>query len=142
MAASSDPSEGLNSINITPMVDIILVLLVIFMVTTSAINQVESMEVNRPDAATGQTSATDKGQILLTCMSDGAMSVDGAVVTTDAQILAAIAEKKADYPKLQGVISCDERAEVRALVRLLDLLRKSGVSKYAIATEQPQQAQG
>ncbi|MBL4689488.1 MAG: biopolymer transporter ExbD [Nannocystaceae bacterium] len=142
MSASSSPSEGINAINITPMVDIILVLLVIFMVTTSAINQVESMEVNRPDAATGLNSATDKGQILLTCMADGVLSVDGVVVTTDEQILGAIAAKKAEHPKLQGVISCDEDAAVRSLVRLLDLLRQSGVTKYAIATEQPHQAQG
>lgn len=142
MSASSDPSEGLNAINITPMVDIILVLLVIFMVTTTAINKVESMDVNRPDAATGQYNPTEQGQILLTCMADGTLSVDGEVVTTDKEILAAIAVKKAEHPKLQGVISCDESAAVRSLVRLLDLLRASGVRKYAIATEQPQRAQG
>ncbi len=142
MAASSDQSEGLNSINITPMVDIILVLLVIFMVTTSAINRVESMEVNRPDAATGRDTPTGQGQILLTCLADGGMRVDGEVATSDDEILAAIARKKAETSELHGVISCDEEAQVRTLVRLLDVLRKAGVRKYAIATEQPQQAQG
>jgi len=142
MAASSGPSEGLNAINITPMVDIILVLLVIFMVTTTEINQVDSMEVDRPDAATGQATPNDQSQILLTCLADGTTQIDGESVASDAQILAAIADKKARVPALRGVISCDEDAPVRTLVRLLDLVRKSGVRKYAIATEKPQQAEG
>lgn len=142
MAAASNQSEGLTSINITPMVDIILVLLVIFMVTTSAIHQVESMEVNRPDAATGRNTPTDQNQILLTCMTDGTLQVDGDLVSTDEDILAAIARKPAEPSELHGVISCDEEAQIRTLVRLLDVLRKAGVRKYAIATEQPERAQG
>ncbi|MGH1346230.1 MAG: ExbD/TolR family protein [Nannocystales bacterium] len=142
MAAAGGQSEGLTAINITPMVDIMLVLLVIFMVTTSAINEVESLEVNRPDAATGQNTPSGDGQILLTCLADGGTSVDGVVTTSDAAVLAAIAARKAKTPELHGVLSCDEDARVRTLVRLLDLLRKAGVSKYAIATEQPQERQG
>lgn len=142
MAASSEQGEGLTAINITPMVDIMLVLLVIFMVTTTAINEVESLEVNRPDAVTGQNVPTGDGQVLLTCLPDGGSSVDGVVTNSDADVLAAIAAKKAKTPELHGVLSCDEEARVRTLVHLLDLLRTAGVRKYAIATEQPQERQG
>ncbi|MBV1861780.1 MAG: biopolymer transporter ExbD [Nannocystaceae bacterium] len=142
MAASTQSSDGLTSINITPMVDIVLVLLVIFMVTTTAINQSESMAVNRPDAATGEQDTSGSEQILLTCMSDGTLGVNGVPAHSDAEVLAAIEAARKGHPELRGVISCDERAEVRSMVRLLDLLRVSGVRKYAIATEQPTRVEG
>lgn len=143
MAAASDGEGGLTAINITPMVDIMLVLLVIFMVTTSTLSQLDGLDVNRPDAATGAPieAAVDR-EILLTCRPDGTVAVDGAPVTDDAAIQAAIAAKRARNPELSGIIACDEDASVRALVRLLDLLRAAGVHRYAIATESPQGTQG
>lgn len=143
MAANSPGDQGLNSINITPMVDVMLVLLVIFMVTTTAIHRLEGMDVDRPDAASGAAvEHPEDGQVHLTCREDGEVWVDGDPVPDDDAVLAAIKARKEAYPDLQGVLSCDEDADVRTLVHLLDLLRLAGVSKYAIATEQPQEQRG
>ena len=136
-AADLDDGEGINGINVTPLVDIILVLLVIFMVTTTTIQQVEGMEVDKPDAATGQSVENLPKSILLVCHSDGRFVVDGKVMDGDAPIEAAIRDKARQNPDLQGIVQCDEAAKVADMVHLIDLLRANGVKKYAIATEKP-----
>ncbi|MGB1699750.1 MAG: ExbD/TolR family protein [Nannocystaceae bacterium] len=138
MAANElDDGEGINGINVTPLVDIILVLLVIFMVTTTTIQQVEGMEVDKPDAATGQAVQDLPKSILLVCHTDGRFVVDGSVMSDDAAIVDAIRAKAKDNPEIQGIVQCDEGAKVGSMVHLIDLLRANGVKKYAIATEKP-----
>lgn len=141
MAAALDDDDGeITAINVTPLVDIVLVLLIIFMVTTSKITNPEGMKVDKPDAATGQT--LEKTSILLACHADGKIFIDGKELSDDAAITAAIEKKAKKDTELQGVIQCDEKAQVASMVRLLDLLRKAGVKKYAIATEKPQPTKG
>lgn len=144
MAAGTldDDDEGIVGINVTPLVDIILVLLVIFMVTATTIQNVEGMEVDKPDAKTGQTVDDLPKSILLVCHKDGSFLVDGEKMVGDAQIIKAIEAKVAQNPDLQGIISCDEGAKVGAMVHLIDLLRDHDVKKYAIATERPEEDQG
>jgi len=137
-----DDSEGIVGINVTPLVDIILVLLVIFMVTTTTIQNVEGMEVDKPDAKTGQTVDDLPQSILLVCHSDGTILVDGEKMTSDAKIIAAIEKKSDQNPDIQGIVSCDEGAQVGKMVHLIDLLRDHNVKKYAIATERPEEDQG
>ena len=74
--ANLDEDEGINNINVTPLVDVMLVLLIIFMVTTTKIQESEAMAVDKPDASTGQKLETNKHQILLICTKDGTISVD------------------------------------------------------------------
>lgn len=120
------------------MVDIMLVLLVIFMVTTTAIQKIEGMEVDKPDANTGQPISDNKPQqIKLACQSNGTFYVDGTEATSDQQIVDAIKDKLKKDSELQGIIACDEKAPVSALVHLMDLLRENGVKKYGIVTEKP-----
>lgn len=135
--ANLDDGDEITSINITPMVDIILVLLVIFMVTTTTIHQLEGMEVNKPDAATGQQIPKEAEQMILVCRDDGSVLIDGVQTKTDEDIVSAIVAKVKANPKVQSVISCDEQARVKTMVHLIDLLRKNGIKRYAIATEKP-----
>ena len=138
-AAELDDEDGITGINVTPMVDIILVLLVIFMVTTTTINQIEGMQVDKPDAKTGQAVDEQNKSILIVCHEDGRVLVDGEDTPSDADVIAKIKAKKAENPELQGILQCDAAASVEALVHHLDLLREHGVTKYAIATEPPKE---
>jgi biopolymer transport protein ExbD len=131
-----DDDDGeIVGINVTPLVDVVLVLLIIFMVTTSVITNAEGIKVDKPDAATGNT--LEKTTILLVCRTDGTVLVDGNEAADDQAITAAIQKKLADDDQLQGVVQCDQGAQVGEMVRLIDLLRAAGVKKYAIATEKP-----
>lgn len=137
MAGGGDfDDEGeITSINVTPLVDVTLVLLIIFMVTTSIITNPEGLRVDKPEAATGET--VDHASILLICRKDGSTAVDGKEVDSDAEIIDAVENKLVEDRELQGIIQCDTKAEVGRLVHLMDLLRAAGVTKYAIATEKP-----
>ena len=137
MAGGGDfDDEGeITGINVTPLVDITLVLLIIFMVTTSIISNPEGLRVDKPEAATGQSQ--DRASILIVCRKDGTTVVDGKDVTTDDEIVAAIRSALGSDREVQGIVQCDTKAEVGRMVHLIDLLRAGGVTKYAIATEKP-----
>ncbi|HLT39785.1 MAG TPA: biopolymer transporter ExbD, partial [Enhygromyxa sp.] len=79
-AGGLDDDEEITGINITPMVDIILVLLVIFMVTTTTINEIEGMEVDKPDAATGRNVEDLPKSIVLMCRGSEEFAIDGQPV--------------------------------------------------------------
>lgn len=137
-----DEDEEITAINITPMVDIILVLLVIFMVTTTTINEIEGMEVDKPDATSGRNIEDLPQSIVLMCRGSDEYAIDGMPVEgtqaqIDSQIAAAVAARVGQNPDLQGIVQCDTKAQVGAMVHLIDLLRDNGVKKYAIATEKP-----
>jgi biopolymer transport protein ExbD len=134
----TDEDAEITNINVTPLVDITLVLLIIFMVTTAVIANPEGMRVDKPDAATGQQ--LERTSILLVCHEDGRIVVDGKELEDDAQINDAILLKLAEDEELQGIVQCDETAQVGGMVHLIDLLRTAGVKKYAIATEKPEEA--
>jgi biopolymer transport protein ExbD len=152
-AGGLDDDDEITGINITPMVDIMLVLLVIFMVTTTTINKVEGMEVDKPDASSGKNLDELPQSIVLMCSNQpgpdgqGEFAIDGQPVEgTPAQIDQAMAveiqARVSQNPELQGIVQCDTKAQVGSMVHLIDLLRENGVTKYAIATEQPAAIEG
>jgi len=136
-----DDGDEITSINITPMVDIMLVLLVIFMVTTATIQNIEGMQVDKPDAETGTKVGDLPSHILLVCHEDGSIFVDGTQMQDDA-VVRAIKTKVEEDPDVSGIVQCDEAAAVGSMVHLIDLLRDNGVKKYAIATEKPKKEKG
>lgn len=146
-AGGLDDDDEITAINITPMVDIILVLLVIFMVTTTTINEIEGMEVDKPDATSGRNIEELPQSIVLMCRGSNEYAIDGMPVEgtqaqIDAAIAAAVASRVGQNPDLQGIVQCDTKAEVGSMVHLIDLLRDNGVKKYAIATEKPLEPAG
>lgn len=139
-AGPVDEDDEITSINVTPLVDITLVLLIIFMVTTTVIAKQEGLEVAKPEAATGNT--LDNASILLVCKNDGSILVDGEKATSDAAITEAITDKLVEDRELQGIVQCDKEAQVGTMVHLIDLMRDAGVKKYAIATKKPEKSSG
>lgn len=135
-----EEDEEITSINVTPLVDITLVLLIIFMVTTSMITSQEGLGIEKPEAASGST--IEGASILIQCAEDGQVLVDGNEVQTDEEIVEAITDKLVEDRELQGIVQCDQKAQVGKMVHLIDLLRESGVKKYAIATKKPELGEG
>lgn len=132
-AAVSQSRRGIVAINITPMVDIILVLLVIFMVTSSAIHANKSIEVDKPQAASGHADA-DAPTLTITCDARGSYFEDDTALDDAALSQRARAAKLAN-DDVQAILRCDGSAEVERLVHLIDLLRLAGITRYAVATE-------
>ncbi len=134
MAGSAQQDDGeITGINVTPLVDIMLVLLIIFMVTATYIVK-EAIEIDLPKAAAGGETTAKTLAIVIT--KDGKSYLDG-VETSEAALVKKISEseKKED---LQALISADREAMHGAVVRMLDVLKQQGVTKFAIEIEKAQ----
>ncbi len=138
MAGFTDDDDGeITSINVTPLVDVTLVLLIIFMVTTSVIANPEGVELNKPDAATGKTLPKETPQLVVKCFADGKISLQDDVPLDDAALRARLQEAAADDPATQGIVLCDEKAPAGTMIHIIDVMRQAGIKKYGVATEKP-----
>ena len=124
--------EGpLASINIIPFVDIVLVLLIIFMLTSIAIVRA-SMVVNLPKAATG--GARVESTVNIVCNKDGSLMLNGTRSNVE-EIGGFVKRESAANPKLQAVIAADKGVEYGRVVDLIDLVKHNGVSAFALDVE-------
>lgn len=120
--------EGMTEINILPLVDIILVVLIIFMVTTSYIVS-PSIKVNLPDAATGE--ATAPSSLAVTVAEDGSLLLDGTPVT-ERGLREAVRAEKAKGKEVICLIAGDMNARHGAVTHVIDVVKQEGVAKFAI----------
>jgi biopolymer transport protein ExbD len=129
----AEESGPISAINITPFVDVVLVLLVIFMVTAPALMK-DAIGLHLPKASSADQktlapigiAVTRQGQILL----NGQLA-DAASVT--AQVKAALAAN----PEAQALISADQEARHGDVVRAIDLVKSAGLTRFAIQIERP-----
>lgn len=123
-----DDDDVMAEINITPMVDIILVLLIIFMVTASVINK-EAIEVELPTAATGGPTETTSLGIHID--KDGAWYLNGEP-SGEEGIRQFIRTEKAAGAELMALIAADKQTSHGQVVTAIDLVKQEGVTKFAI----------
>ncbi len=123
-------------INITPLTDIFLVLLIIFMVTSSVIARDEmrrgGVKVTLPKGASTEVSPTQK-DLTVAITTDGRILLDGAEVAVDTlreKFLAAVARD----PDTQVLVQADESAHHGRVVAVMELAKSSGLRRLAIAT--------
>ena len=134
MASQTNNGEDeglLATINIIPFVDIVLVLLIIFMLTSIAIVRA-SMVVNLPKAATG--GARVESTVNVVCNKDGSLMLNGARSSMD-EIGRFVKRESTANPKLQAVIAADKGVEYGKVVDLIDLVKRNGVSAFALDVE-------
>jgi biopolymer transport protein ExbD len=128
--ASSDDDDGMiSAINITPMVDVVLVLLVIFMVTARIIHA-QGMPMDLPKAASGESIQT---VFSVELSADGKTFVDSEQVASDAAISKLAEASKLKNPEIRAVIRADQKVEHGRVIHVLDLLKRAGVAKIAFA---------
>lgn len=132
MAFKADQSDEIMSeINVVPLVDVILVVLIIFMVTAPMIMK-PSINVNLPKAASGE--ATTPSKLNITISNDGKLNLDGQMVE-DAQVQAKAQEEAAKNPDIQAIISADKDVPHGRVVSVLDIVKGAGVKKFAISID-------
>lgn len=128
MAQSSQSEDDMiTGINVTPLVDVVLVLLIILMVTASYIVS-KAIPMELPNAATGEAS---DAPLAISIDKDARLYLDGdAISEPDLERAASKASEK--NPNARAMIAADGAAQHRNVVRVIDLLRRSGVGKFAI----------
>lgn len=129
-----DDDEGgriIADINVTPLVDITLVLLIIFMVTTSMIVN-PSIKVDLPKAASGTDQL--RTTLAVTLMKDGQMYLNGDR-SSDSGLVKYIGETLPGAPDLQAIIAADKAVPHGDVVHVIDLVKRAGVRRFAINVE-------
>lgn len=127
-AAAGNEDEPITAINVTPLVDIVLVLLIIFMVTATFIVEPQ-IKVELPKAASGEPSEPENFAVVLT--KDGKLYLDGDEVD-QAALWAALSERLKNDPEVQAVISADKEVMHGKVVEIVDLVRRLGCKRFAI----------
>lgn len=141
-SASDDPAAEeavFSEINITPLTDIFLVLLIIFMVTSSVIvNQGQGaksgLKVNLPQggAADVQANSSDLSIAILT---DGRLVLAGDVVSAD-ELKKALEDAKAKNPDTLVIVQADEGVPHGKVVEVMEMAKSAGLAQLAIGVRE------
>jgi biopolymer transport protein ExbD len=127
-SSTSRHGELIHGINVTPLVDVVLVLLIVLMLTASYTVS-RALPVQLPTASTGEASASTT--LAISVSAAGHLYLDGAAVSK--QALGAELRKRAKSgQRYTAVIAADGGAQHRSVVGVLDELRRAGVTQFAI----------
>jgi len=134
MGASAGTSRGrrrggITGINVTPMVDIMLVLLVIMMVSSIYIVS-RALKVELPKTATSDEST--QSPLTVTIMKDGKYFMNNEPIADDTELSARFAKARAAAGEPSLVVSADAQAMHGRVVHVIDLAKVQGVTKFAI----------
>jgi biopolymer transport protein TolR len=130
MAGSYQPESAIVGINVTPLVDITLVLLIIFIVTARIV-ATPAVPMDLPAATTNETV-----QVVFSVVvpQAGDLSVNGEVVATDAELARRAKDELTRNSDLRAVISAGGAVPHRTVIRVLDVLRAAGLRHIAFGT--------
>lgn len=126
------PQAEEGEIDITPMLDVVFIMLIFFIVTASFVKE-SGIEVNRPDASTAQSKP--RANILIAINDLGEIWINKRKVD-ESQVRANIERMHAENPQGTVVIQADEEAKTRQLVAVMDAARQAGVYDVSLATEE------
>ena len=137
----TDDSAGpglIGTINITPFVDVVLVLLVIFMITAPMLVK-DIFEIKLPKTATGDGQAMQTLGIAVN--REGHFLLNGNLVD-DEGLLKAASEALAQNAESQAIISADVEVAYGKVVHVIDLLKSSGLNRFAVHIEKEEAKTG
>ena len=128
---SGDNEDPIADINIVPFVDIILVVLIIFMVTTPFIMK-PSININLPKAGSGDD--TTPSELTISITPDGKVALNGKA-SDEASITAYAHDLAIKKPDVQAIISADKEVTHGRVVGIIDAVKSGGVKKFAITID-------
>tara|TARA_B100001093_G_scaffold482849_1_gene514853 strand:+ start:5001 stop:5402 length:402 start_codon:yes stop_codon:yes gene_type:complete len=118
-------------IDLTPMMDIVFIMLIFFIVTTSFVKET-GVDINRPNAETAERD--EKGNILVAITSSNEIWIDKRRVDLKA-VRANIERLKIEYPEGSVIIQADKESRSGLLVEAMDQIRLAGVQNISIAAK-------
>lgn len=120
-----------DEINVTPMLDVVFIMLIFFIVTASFVKE-SGIEVNRPDTQTA--TQQERANILVGISDVGEIWINRRRVNLSS-VRANIERLHAENPKGSVVIQADELADTKYLVGVMDAARQAGVYNISIASD-------
>ena len=129
--AQNEVDEEITGINVTPLVDIVLVLLIIFMVTANFIVR-ETVEVDLPRAANG--GETVQGLVNVVLDKQGQLYFDGAPVS-EAELGTMVDGAIRKDKDTRAIISADQSIPYGRVMHLIDVVKGRGIARFALNIE-------
>lgn len=129
-----EPPPKKARIEIIPMIDVMMFLLIFFVLISLNVIPTFGLKTNLPDSSTAQRTVSELQPVVVSLGADGAVSVDGKSVpaTELGARLAALAQAT---PKKRFIVNADEAARWQAVVQVMDALRKQGIEAITFATK-------
>ena len=125
--------KRVGDINLTPMIDMVFILLIFFLVTTSFVKET-GVEISRPSAKT--VVRNEQGNILIAITKAGDVWIDRRQVTLQA-LRANVSRLHAENPEGAVIIQADKASNTGTLVQVIDQIRLAGISNISIAASEP-----
>lgn len=129
---NNNDDDIMADINITPLVDIMLVLLITFMLVSTLVD-FSAINVELPKAATGEEAKIKSVAVVVT--KAGRYFVAGNPVNSLKELKEILKAKKEQNPRIQAVISADKNVSHGQVVKIIDLVRRLDILKFAISVE-------
>ena len=130
-SSSDDDSGPISTINVTPFVDVVLVLLVIFMITAPFLMQ-DSFGIHLPKASSTDKSIVPKLGVAVT--RQGQILINGVLASPE-NVALQVRQALAANPDSQALISADADARHGDVVKAIDLVKSAGMNHFAIQIE-------
>lgn len=130
---NSDSDDIMAEINVTPLIDIMLVLLIIFMVTSS-LGLDSGLDIELPET-TSKTQKKEEKTLLISLDRNGALSINGKNIQKEGlenYLQSILKENPNQFIVLQG----DTSSSLGKTVEIMDIARKAGAKKFAIAAQE------
>jgi len=132
MAAGGKKGSFKNDINVTPLVDVVLVLLIIFMVITPMLQR--GKDVKLPVSRTIEEGGSEEDPLILSITKDKLLYIESTEVKEN-DYIAALAKELAAKPGRRLLLKGDEALEVGAVRNLMDMTRKAGAKSVQLGVE-------
>ena len=129
----SDEQGGITDINVTPFVDVVLVILVVFIVTAKLI-VARGVEIDKPKAATG---GDVQSTLRVSVNATGELFVNGELYGSDPAAVARIKEIASASSKPKAIIAGDRKSAYGGVMRAIDLVQQAGITAIALENERP-----
>ena len=131
-ARQGDDETPITDINVTPLVDVVLVLLIILMVTATAIVKQKDIPVELPEAQTGDAKQNEQPTTLAVSIDqEGKVYLDAEEITLEGLRSKARESRERD-PETRAILNADARIAHGQVVQVIDVLRQANVLKFAI----------
>lgn len=125
----------MSEINVTPMVDVMLVLLIIFMVITPMLQKGVTVKLAQANNPIQMPDADKEDALIVAVMSDGAIYFDTQLIRS-AELTQKVKDRVANRPDKRVYIKADARARYKNVVEVVDDVRSAGVDQLGLLTEQ------
>ena len=135
------PSRGnrnpVSQINVTPFVDVMLVLLIIFMVTAPMMEQ--GVDVNLPEVAQAPSLTANKEPLVITVQKDGAISIGRTKIEDAAKLTPVLQQILKDKPEDEKdvFLEADRDVPYGKVVPVMAAIKKAGVAKLGMVSQEP-----